>query len=71
MKVSRRGQITIPKRQRDQYGLHPGTEILLVPTEDGLHLCKKEQGRRPIWDYIGFLGQGEDTDAIIEELRGR
>jgi AbrB family looped-hinge helix DNA binding protein len=71
MKVSAKGQITIPKHLREQVGLNPGTEILLVPAEEGLHLRKKEQGRHPIWDYLGFLGQGEDTDALIEELRGR
>jgi AbrB family looped-hinge helix DNA binding protein len=70
MKISQRGQVTIPKDIRKRYGLNPDTEIEFVPEESGVRI-QKRRGRHPIWDYVGFLGQGEDTDAFIEEIRGR
>jgi AbrB family looped-hinge helix DNA binding protein len=70
MKISQRGQVTIPKDIRKRYGLNPDTEIEFVPEEGGVRI-QKRRSRHPIWDYVGFLGQGEDTDAFIEEIRGR
>ena len=34
------GQITIPSRLRNQYGLEQGTKLMVVPTEYGLVLKK-------------------------------
>ena len=70
MKISTRGQITIPKSIRKKYGLNPNTEIEFIPEEGGVRI-QKRRGRHPIWDYVGFLGQGEDVDALIDEMRGR
>ena len=36
MRISERGQITIPKRLRDRLGLHRDVEVEITPTTGGL-----------------------------------
>jgi AbrB family looped-hinge helix DNA binding protein len=38
--VTSKGQITIPSRLRDQFGLEEGTKLMVVPTDHGLVLKK-------------------------------
>ena len=38
--VTSKGQITIPRRLREQFGLENGTKLLVVPTDYGLILKK-------------------------------
>ena len=38
--VTSKGQITIPSRLREQFGLEKGTKLVVVPTESGLVLQK-------------------------------
>jgi AbrB family looped-hinge helix DNA binding protein len=71
MKISERGQITIPKKIRTRYGLGPNTEVEFIPEESGVRIQKRRSGRHPIRDYVGLLGKGKDVDAIIEDMRGR
>lgn len=40
--VTSKGQITIPSRFREQFGLEKGTKLMVVPTEYGLVLKKIE-----------------------------
>lgn len=40
--VTSKGQITIPSRLRDEFGLEQGTKLMVVPTEYGLVLKKIE-----------------------------
>ncbi|WP_049985753.1 AbrB/MazE/SpoVT family DNA-binding domain-containing protein [Halobellus rufus] len=40
--VTSKGQITIPSKLRDQFGLEQGTKLMVVPTEYGLVLKKIE-----------------------------
>ena len=40
MRVSKRGQITIPRRLRDQFGFGDDTEIDFKPTPEGLLITK-------------------------------
>lgn len=74
MKISERGQITLPKRLRERHGLRPNTEVEIVELNHQLVLRKKGGGRMDIDAVRGILkGQamGQTTDQIIEELRGR
>jgi antitoxin PrlF len=41
-KVTSKGQITIPSRLREQFGLEQGTKLMVVPTDYGLVLQKLE-----------------------------
>lgn len=40
--VTSKGQITIPSRLREQFGLGKGTRLMVVPTEHGIILKKLE-----------------------------
>jgi len=40
--VTSKGQITIPSRLREEFGLEKGTKLIVVPTEYGLMLKKIE-----------------------------
>jgi antitoxin PrlF len=40
--VTSKGQITIPSRLREEFGLEQGTKLMVVPTDYGLVLKKVE-----------------------------
>jgi AbrB family looped-hinge helix DNA binding protein len=40
--VTAKGQITIPSRLREEFGIERGTKLMVVPTEYGLVLKKVE-----------------------------
>ena len=76
MRISKRGQVTIPKPLRDRYGLHPGVEVDLIPTEQGLLIRKRKAAEHPVDRVAGILGadalgKGVSVDDYIEEIRGR
>ena len=72
MRVSERGQITIPKTLRDRFGLHHNVEVEISPTENGLLIQKRTAAMHPVDQFAGILdGTGLDVDEYIEEIRGR
>lgn len=71
MKISERGQITIPKLLRDRFGLSKGIEVELVSTKDGILIRKRSQSKHPVELVYGILNRPSDTDRYIEEVRGR
>jgi len=71
MKIGERGQVTIPREIRYKYGLLPNTEVEFVPQETGVVLRKITRRADPIDKVYGILGKHENTDDIIEAIRGR
>ncbi len=71
MKISDRGQITIPKHFREQYGLNTNVEVEIVPHERGILIIKGSTKRHPVEELFGILNGNSETDELIEELRGR
>jgi AbrB family looped-hinge helix DNA binding protein len=76
MRISERGQITIPKALRNRFGLPPGAEVDLIPTEQGLIIRKRTAAEHPVDRMSGILGadalgKGVSVDEYIEEIRGR
>jgi AbrB family looped-hinge helix DNA binding protein len=72
MKVSERGQITIPKRLRDRFGFTKDVEVELVATKEGVLIQKRSRSKHPVDQVIGILNRpSDDTDSYIEEVRGR
>lgn len=71
MKISERGQITIPKNLRDKYGLNKDIEVEFVPEKDGICLRKHTLRQHPIKEVFGILNSPSVTDEYIEEIRGR
>ena len=72
MRISERGQITIPKALRERFGLHHDVEVDISQTEQGLLIRKRTAAFHPIDRVAGILdGVDFDIDEYIEEIRGR
>ena len=71
MKISARGQITIPKALRRRFGLSKDTEVEISPTDEGLIIRKKTSSRHPVDEVVGILRRPSSTDQYLEEIRGR
>ena len=76
MRISKRGQITIPKSLRDRFGLHHNVEVEISPTDHGLLIRKRISTEHPVDRLCGILGrdalgEGVSIDDYIEEIRGR
>ena len=72
MKISERGQITIPKHLRDRFGMTQDVEVEITPTDNGLLIRKRSAELHPVDRVAGILdGEAFDIDKYMEELRGR
>ncbi len=71
MRVSERGQITIPKPLRDRFGMNHNVEIEITPTDQGLLIRKKTAVEHPVDRVSGILDGSFDIDEYIEDIRGR
>lgn len=76
MRVSERGQITIPKRLRDRFGMRHNVEVEIVPADGGLLIRKRSAADHPVDRVYGVLERdaGEppaSTDDYLEQIRGR
>ena len=72
MRISERGQITIPKRRREQFGLNHNVEVEIIATERELLIQKRAAVLHPVDRVAGILdGADVDIDEYIEEIRGR
>lgn len=47
MRITSKGQVTIPQAVREQAGLLPETEVEFVVERDGVRIVKARQTRRP------------------------
>ena len=70
MRVSERGQITIPNYLRERFGMHHNMEVEITPTEKGLLIQKRTTVQHPVDRIYGLLGRGGNTDDYIENIRG-
>ena len=79
MRVTEKGQVTIPKDIRDRLGIVPGSEVEFIASDDGVRLImagwsaadrvrRFEEWARKIEGTLD-LG-GVSTDEYMEELRG-
>ncbi len=74
MRISERGQITIPKRFRDRFGMNKDVEVEITPTEHGLLIQKRSAAQHPVERVSGILDGVDaafDVDQYMEEIRGR
>ena len=73
MRISERGQVTIPKRLRDRFGMNRDVEVEITPTEDGLLIRKQSRSQHPVERISGILDGRwpSDIDQYIDEIRGR
>ena len=71
MKIGERGQVTIPKDIREQYGLLPNIEVEFIQEKYGILIVKKIRDMGPVEQVYGILKKNENTDNYIEAIRGR
>ena len=69
MRITSKGQVTIPKEIRDEFGLLPGTEVEFVPDEGQVRVRKAVGGRRRGEEFIEHLRKaGENYTMTTEEV---
>jgi AbrB family looped-hinge helix DNA binding protein len=59
MRITTKGQVTIPQEIREKFGLLPNTEVDFVVRRNAIYLVKADQPKRPT--------RGE---LIVRRLRG-
>ncbi len=74
MRVTTKGQVTIPIELRQQYGIEPGTEVEFDARGDAI-VIRKTAAQTPAQEMIKRLrgkgkGLGMTTDEILALTRG-
>lgn len=70
MKITVKGQVTIPKPIRDQFGLYPGTEVRITERQHQV-VVEKAHAAHPLDELYGLLGLRQRTDRLITAMRGK
>lgn len=77
MRITSKGQVTIPQAVREEVGLLPGTDVEFVVERDGVRIVKTHLARRPSRGAraIEHLRRGAgsvsmSTDEIMGLTRG-
>ncbi|MDX8441562.1 AbrB/MazE/SpoVT family DNA-binding domain-containing protein [Mesorhizobium australafricanum] len=81
MRVTTKGQVTIPKQIRDHLGIGPGSEVEFVATDEGARLVAVNENlseedasrkfRKTLASMAGTLDlKGMSADEYVEWLRG-
>jgi len=72
VRLTDRGQITIPKQVRDALGLRAGDEVEFVADAAGGYRLRKVLRTNPFTKYRGHLTglAGRQPDELVDELRG-
>ncbi len=74
MRVSAKGQVTIPRHIRIKLGINPETEVDFIEEGGRVYLVKNPPGRRPknkFSKYRGIATVKMTTDEIMALTRGR
>lgn len=74
MKLTVKGQVTIPKKYRQQYGLEPHTEVVFEEAQGGVLIrsarpAGKERIRVILQGMRGIADAGKRTDDILSMTR--
>lgn len=76
MRLTSKGQVTIPRALRERYGLLPGTEVTFEPHADGVMIRVADAQRvqrvhEAIAKTRGSARAGLGTDAVMALTRGQ
>ena len=77
MRITEKGQVTIPKDVRDALGLKPGTDVEIV-VEGGQAMLRKAacatgkmtRGEKLVAQLRGIRKGGRSAEEVIAEMRG-
>ena len=68
--VTTKGQVTIPKKLRDRYGIRPGALIDFVAGADGIQLRKVvKKGGKGVLGCLKNELSGLSISALLDDLR--
>lgn len=78
MRVTEKGQVTIPKEIRDRLGIVPGSEVEFIAKDDAALLVKVKENGSQIRNFEEWAASvegildldGMTTDEYMEWLRG-
>jgi len=77
MKITVKGQITIPIALRERFGLNPGTEVEFFAGESGLQMKPRKQSQKATSAFEQWLAKAAGsaktemtTDEIMATTRG-
>jgi AbrB family looped-hinge helix DNA binding protein len=72
VRLTDKGQITIPKQVRDKLGLRTGDEVEFVADTNGSYRLRKVMRSNPFARYRGHLTglAGRTPDELVGDLRG-
>lgn len=71
-RLTRKGQVTIPKKVRQTLGIAPGDEVEFHVARDHQVIVVKSSPPSPFEKYVGYLSRkaDQDPDQIVSDLRG-
>lgn len=75
MRITSKGQVTIPVEIRERFGLLPDTEVDFVVRDDKVtlvrgHATQRDRGRRVVDRLRGTATLSMSTDEILKLTRG-
>ena len=74
MKITTKGQVTIPQHLRERYGLLPETEVEFRALKDGVKIVQAKSGRSRGRELVAHMtGRGRKryaTAALMNITRG-
>ena len=74
MRITSKGQVTIPVSIREQLGLHEGAEVEFVVEGNNVRIVRSKdsesRGHRIVRRLRGRGSSGMSTDELMELLRG-
>lgn len=65
--LTSKGQLLIPKRLRDKYGIEPGTKVIFEETPDGVLV--KPMNEQFFKQYIGVLKSNGNLKDEMKQLK--
>ena len=72
MRITTKGQVTIPIALRRRFGLRRNVEVEFVADADGIRIRKRGAGAaNPFRALRGVAKKRLDVDRYIESIRGR
>jgi len=71
MKLTVKGQVTIPKHIRDKLGIHVHSEVEFIEEEDRVYIVrsKSRKHKQQFRKYRGIAKTGMTTDEIMKLTR--
>jgi AbrB family looped-hinge helix DNA binding protein len=73
VKVTSKGQVTIPQEMREQHGLHPQTEVEFASGEGGVVIRPARTKKGRFRDWVAKArgsATGGTTDEVMRLTRG-